>query len=76
MEFQLQHQSQLGLGVGNNDASVRVKQDLSLFHSAVHFHSVLSGIRLLYCFWGFPGGASGKEPVCQCRRHKRWGLDP
>ena len=20
---------------------------------------------------GFPGGASGKEPVCQCRRHKR-----
>ena len=23
---------------------------------------------------GFPGDASGKEPVCQCRRHKRWGL--
>ena len=21
--------------------------------------------------WGFPGGASGKEPTCQCRRHKR-----
>ena len=20
---------------------------------------------------GFPGGTSGKEPVCQCRRHKR-----
>ena len=20
--------------------------------------------------WGFPGGASGKEPACQCRRHK------
>ena len=20
---------------------------------------------------GFPGGASGKEPVCQCRRHRR-----
>ena len=20
---------------------------------------------------GFPGGASGKEPTCQCRRHKR-----
>ena len=19
---------------------------------------------------GFPGGASGKEPACQCRRHK------
>ena len=25
---------------------------------------------------GFPGGASGKEPVCQCRRHKRYGFDP
>ena len=22
------------------------------------------------CLWGFPGGASGKEPTCQCRRHK------
>ena len=20
---------------------------------------------------GFPGGASGEEPACQCRRHKR-----
>ena len=25
---------------------------------------------------GFPGGASGKEPACQCRRHKRHGFDP
>ena len=25
--------------------------------------------------WGFPGGASGKEPACQCRRHKRRELD-
>ena len=24
---------------------------------------------------GFPGGASGKEPACQCWRHKRHGLD-
>ena len=24
---------------------------------------------------GFPGGVSGKEPVCQCRRHKRHGFD-
>ena len=22
------------------------------------------------------GGTSGKEPVCQCRRHKRSGFDP
>ena len=25
---------------------------------------------------GFPGGASPKEPACQCRRHKRHGFDP
>ena len=24
---------------------------------------------------GFPGGTSGKEPTCQCRRHKTCGLD-
>ena len=23
-----------------------------------------------------PGGASGKEPACQCKRHKRCGFDP
>ena len=25
---------------------------------------------------GFPGGASGKEPACQCSRRKRHGFDP
>jgi len=25
---------------------------------------------------GFPGGASGKEPACQCRRCKKHGFDP
>ena len=25
---------------------------------------------------GFPGGASGKEPACQCRRHERGGFEP
>ena len=25
---------------------------------------------------GFPGGAVGKEPACQCRRHKRCGFNP
>ena len=24
----------------------------------------------------FPGSTRGKEPVCQCRRHKRCGFDP
>ena len=25
--------------------------------------------------WGFPGGTSGKEPACRCRRYKRCGFD-
>ena len=25
---------------------------------------------------GFPGGASGKEPTCQCRRRERLEFDP
>ena len=25
---------------------------------------------------GFPGGTSGKEPACQCRRPKRHGFNP
>ena len=27
---------------------------------------------LLEKTWGFPGGASGEEPGCQCRRHETW----
>ena len=30
----------------------------------------------LYKIWGFSGGASGKEPTCQCRRHKRCRFHP
>ena len=25
--------------------------------------------------WGLPGGSSGKEQVCQCRRYERHGFD-
>ena len=25
--------------------------------------------------WGFPGGDSGKEPACQCRRHETQGWE-
>ena len=38
---------------------------------------------LRHCGWqtlrwspAFPGGASGKEPVCQCKKYKRRGFDP
>ena len=33
---------------------------------------------LNWFIWGFPGGASAKEPTCQYKRHKRyrWGRSP
>ena len=49
---------------------------------ARHFNR-FSGLRVkaLHLFtvkyWvGFPGGASGKAPACQCRRHKRCEFNP
>ena len=33
-------------------------------------------LSLSFNIGGFPGGASSKEPTCQCRRCKRRGLDP
>ena len=43
----------------------RVRHDWVTFTS---LHFILS--------LGFPGGASGKEPICQFRRHKRCGFNP
>ena len=33
-----------------------------------HAHSYFQF--LIVCILGFPGGASGKEPACQCKRHR------
>ena len=30
----------------------------------------------VHMFWGLPGGVNGKEPSCQCKRHKRDGFNP
>ena len=34
-----------------------------------------SPLPYLPCCLGFPGGTSGEEPACQCRRHKRCEFD-
>ena len=36
--------------------------------------TVILYIEYIYTYLGFPGGTSGKEPACQCRRHRRRGL--
>ena len=34
------------------------------------------GVPCIYIIRGFSGGASGKEPACQCRKCKRRDFDP
>ena len=36
----------------------------------------ISGFKGVMGSKGFPGGASGKEPTCQCRRCQRHEFDP
>ena len=38
--------------------------------------TALSEIVKMLTSLGFPGGTSGEEPTCQCRRCKRWEFDP
>ena len=38
--------------------------------------SVTCCLRFYSILWGFPGGTSGKEPTCQCKRHKIHRFDP
>ena len=40
-----------------------------------NFYNYFAARKFLDYTGGFPGGASGKESTCQCRRHKRCGLD-
>ena len=50
---------------------------VSFIYSFTHLQTQLVFVKQLLCVSvGFPGGASGKEPSCQCRRHKIGKLDP
>ena len=46
----------------------------SLYHTSNPYWLYI--VHMVMCMLGFPGGASGKEPACQCRRLERWRLDP
>ena len=47
-----------------------------LLQSTPSFSSCLMNQRIDLLKMGFPGGASGKEPNCQCRRQKRCEFSP
>ena len=66
LEFQLQHHS-----LQRNPSQISFRMDwLDLLALERPKFEILN-IHI-----GFPGGTSGKEPDCQCRRHKRRGFDP
>ena len=56
----------LDLGAGYTSVQFKKKKMSCVFVICV----------LLYMEMSFPGGARGKEPACQCRRHKRCRFDP
>ena len=41
-------------------------------HTYIHNEILLLLLSRLAIKEGFPGGASGKEPACQCRRQDMW----
>ena len=49
---------------------------LYIVHGVAKSRTQLSDFHFHVHFLGFPGGASGKERTCQCRRHKRCRFDP
>ena len=38
----------------------------------IFFFFKRSLLNLYNIAWGFPGGTSGKEPICQCGRNRHW----
>ena len=82
------HEFEQALGVGDGQGSLmccspwgRKELDTTEKHTNTHtrywFCKNKKGCkRILWIVLGFPGGASGKEPLCQHRRHRRHGFDP
>ena len=60
--------------------SVMPSNHLILCHLLLLLSSIFPNIRVfsnkLALHRGFPGGANGKGPTCQCRRHERHGFNP
>ena len=58
---------------GSNPGLLHCRQTLNLWATREHVWNV-SIYTLVFLI--FPGGVSGKEPTCQCRRHKKCGFNP
>ena len=71
------------MSVGNSEAAtVSLQRKQVLLREDVVIHK-MNFLAYYYYFFlvipiilVFPGGTCGKEPTCQCRRHKRHRFDP
>ena len=64
-QIQLEELSKRGSSVGRKTA-------LSVFTTVAENLEVLFFFITTFSdWWSFPGGISGKEPACHCRRYKR-----
>ena len=72
------HSIAVGMGIYRENEHNKWMSGPGLSHSESIKSPLLLLLFLYYMnsYWGFPGGTSGKEPTCQCRRCKRHGFDP
>ena len=63
----------VGEGAQGEGAFIIIPQSAVFLFPVSLYHSLSS---CLSQDWGFPGGAGGKEPTCQCRRCKRFKFYP
>ena len=68
----IQYETQLNLKFSRNEKKKQKELICSIFY-LTYYSKYYSDI---YFTLGFPGGTGGKEPACQCRRHKRNGFKP
>ena len=79
---------QASLSITNSRSSLRLTSIESVMPSSrlilcrsclglkLHLFNFLTSFQVLLVMLGFPGGASGKEPTCQCGRLKKLEFNP
>ena len=61
----------------SGELTCRTRSRIRRWREAAEYNKISHWIAERSKEWlGFPGGASGKQPACQCRRRRRCGFDP
>ena len=68
----IQYETQLNLKSSRNQKKKQRELICNIFYLTYYSKYYFN----IYFTLGFPGSSSGKEPACQCRRHKGSRFDP